>query len=107
MGIYIKEKDGVSRSGQGMPENCMYDCKLVNACLFVPRWGDKDTLDELRITRAKNCPLVEVPTPHGDLIDRKAYWDETNKYEWKSIEDVLSCAFTLVAQAPTIIEAEE
>ena len=102
MGIYIKEKDGISRSGQGMPENCMYDCKLVNACLFVPRWGDKDTLDELRISRAKNCPLVEVPTPHGRLIDR----NEIRMPEMDTDCDKVRMMSALAA-TPTVIQEEK
>ncbi len=56
--------------------------------------------------RDKNCPLVEIPTPHGELIDRDDVIEEINRifpchsdeYEW---------AYTTVEQADTIIEAEE
>jgi len=53
-------KGGVSRGDNEMPTNCLYDCRLVNSCLYVPRWAEENTLDELKISRAKNCPLVEV-----------------------------------------------
>ena len=95
MGIYIK--------GMEMPESGYVDVRLHTYAggrkCATTQTGEHPFYKEMAV--------VEVPTPHGDLIDRKAYWDETNKYEWKSIEDVLSCAFTLVVQAPTIIAAEE
>lgn len=50
--------------------------------------------------------IVEISTPHGDLIDRDDVLEEINRifpchsdeYEW---------AYTAVEQADTIIEAEE
>ncbi len=32
-------------------------------------------VDPYRTGRDENCPLVEVPAPHGDLIDRKVIRD--------------------------------
>ena len=54
----------------------------------------------------KDCPLINIPTPHGDLIDRDDVIEEINRifpchsdeYEW---------AYTTVEQADTIIEAEQ
>jgi len=57
--------------------------------------------------RLEDCPLVEVPKPHGRLIDAKALWDESDKYEWYCRDEELSRAFRLIADAPTVIEAEE
>ena len=42
----------------------------------------------------EKCPLIEVPEPHGDLIDRDAL--PTPRVEW---EDIVN--------APTIIQASE
>jgi hypothetical protein len=44
--------------------------------------------------RPKNCPLIEVPEPHGDLIDRDAL--PKPRVEW---EDIVN--------APTVIPASE
>ena len=55
------------------------------------------------------CPLIEIPTPHGRLIDadkllEKAYWDyneathDYNNFKVVSTYDI--------ADAPTVIEAE-
>ncbi len=48
--------------------------------------------------KVKNCPLVEVPTPHGRLIDADALslWDI----------DVANYPSNYIKNAPTIIEAE-
>ena len=46
--------------------------------------------------REEHCPLIEVPTPHGRLIDADAYIELTG---WLM-------AFVL-RDAPTVIEAEE
>ncbi len=70
-------------------------------------------------TRAKQCPLVEVPTSHGRLIDADAFKEmclsatREAKPDFIRSEDwVKACAVTLsfcrdIDEAPTIIEAEE
>lgn len=63
--------------------------------------------------RADFCPLVEVPAPHGDLIDRDAL--NIGEYEREdddggtleiSIGGLLSL-YHKVIDAPTVIEAED
>lgn len=51
--------------------------------------------------RADDCPLVEIPTPHGRLIDGDKIGAEAEQtlYGEVSYEDI--------ANAPTILEAEE
>lgn len=57
--------------------------------------------------RLNNCPLVEVPTPHGRLVDA----DETKEALRRA--EALTRAFgyhnviQTVSEVPTIIEAEE
>lgn len=77
--------------GMDMPENC-WKCKLrltsfdsvhnrvLNACIITRK-------EVTSIKLGVNCPLTEVPTPHGRLIDAK--------YQG------------LLCFAPTVIEAEE
>ena len=50
----------------------------------------------------KRCPLVEVPTPHGRLIDA----DEIEKYvhEWYDVGEYVFA--DTIRNADTIIEAE-
>lgn len=57
--------------------------------------------------RLYDCPLVEIPTPHGRLVDIKSVEDRKfttvdNEYErwWNGALD------SVVDNAPTVIEAE-
>lgn len=64
-----------------------------------------------------NCPLTEIPTPHGRLIDADALWDRMYKYSDNEgakmpfgDNDFMihkDSACELIEDAPTIIEAEE
>ena len=59
--------------------------------------------------RSETCPLVEVPTPHGRLIDADEAHidaDERGFDFWACDADIDSAQEFLKAQ-PTIIEAEE
>lgn len=60
-----------------------------------------------RFTRPDNCPLVEVPTPHGKLVDADAFKKEN--------ERLLHCDFPYLSETTleelidaeaTVIEAE-
>ena len=53
----------------------------------------------------KNCPLVEIPTPHGDLVDRDDLIDEINRVTFVKRYDY-DVAYNIVTDAETIIEAE-
>ena len=72
-------KGGLSRGGDSeMPENCLYDCRLRDTCIYVPRWADEETLLRIGTERSKSCPLVqvyEVPKEteqaHTVMFDRK------------------------------------
>ena len=98
--------------GMEMPNNCS-DCKLE-------RWDENYYGDEfnhrcsliykgytskVRFTDRRNdCPLIEVPTPHGRLIDA----DELEKdAEWSDYYDeYIAYSEYQIGHAPTIIEAE-
>lgn len=58
MGVYVK--------GMEMPKHCM-NCKFIDGYddCKVQEWKDWDSWDEMKA----GCPLVNVPTPHGRLID--------------------------------------
>lgn len=90
--------------GMEIPESC-YECMFnseadgecyVNDCKC--EWGH---------SRPADCPLVEVPVPHGRLIDA----DELKKLiEDFNSNDIIS--YTIDEQewrenTPTVIEAEE
>lgn len=89
--------------GMEMPKHCI-DCVLKNAeddCM-AQEWQEWETWEEMR----KGCPLVEVPEPHGDLIDRDALVPDIC-HDWNGFtvpDDDYSAK--CIANAPTVIEAE-
>ena len=110
--------------GVQMPKNCK-ECPFLldnDACyamnkpnaMFLPLVCNGST-DEYPLNefpywekRVDWCPLVEVPSPHGRLIDADAFK--------KGNERLLHCDFPylseatleeLIDEAPTVIEAEE
>ena len=107
MGVYIKDME--------MPQTCI-DCPLYrytaisHYCCVAAIRGQRAT------ERDKDCPLVEVKTPHGRLIDA----DELEKaiYEWMPkdqetwmeskippIENLVVSIMMTINEQPTIIEA--
>lgn len=106
--------------GMNVPSECEY-CAL---CRFYPdtkrvwcnaankvlklHWEHPDWT-HLNVKRPDWCPLVEVPTPHGRLIDADDAFidaDERGFDFWSCDADIDSAQDFLRAQ-PTIIEAEE
>jgi len=93
--------------GVEMPQNCD-KCRFQSAsklyCDAMPYNFCGNTDD---IERPDWCPLVEIPTPHGRLIDIKSVEDGKfatvgNDYQrwWNgALESVID-------NAPTVIEAE-
>lgn len=98
--------------GMDMPYCCvvcpfkeMYNdgllCKATKPHQYIPKFLHK---------RNEKCPLTEIPTPHGDLIDKesikKFILDGINKpapesFGYDGIEILAEIEF-----APAIIEAE-
>lgn len=74
--------------GVDMPKDCV-------ACRWHARWGCEIT--GIVTNAAQGCPLVEIPTPHGRLIDA----DEL------LLRSVSGTEIYHISAAPTIIEAEE
>ena len=59
--------------GMEMPE-CCYDCPFIRTSFAGDYYcakgkGDEDDLKKLYSQRMADCPLVEIPAPHGRLID--------------------------------------
>ena len=58
--------------------------------------------------RPEGCPLVEVPTPHGRLIDcERATFPTAFRYNTNDYAKGWNACIKAVQTAPTIIEAEE
>lgn len=95
--------------GMKMPKNCD-NCDLIQFddegleahCPLSPyyRWcgTPPDYIPE-------GCRLVEIPTPHGDLVDRDDLIDEINRVMFAERYDY-NAAYNIVTDAETIIEAE-
>lgn len=88
--------------GMEMPKNCevcplnFYECALLEKSSeeIMQYFGGN--------SRHPDCPLIEVPTPHGRLIDADALMENA---QYKGKHDIVT-AYDIVA-APTIIESEE
>ena len=86
--------------GMVMPQ-CCGECKFM-----VDRWcyASEDAYF-VENKRHPDCPLVEVPTPHGRLIDADELEVDT---EWSDYYDgYQSYSAMQIKYAPTVIESEE
>ena len=97
--------------GMEMPTNCG-DCYFEQIGAEEDDYGDTFCisyclLTEWRIAlsnrddmKLPSCPLVEIPTPHGRLIDADAL-DQALRRKWNYGDNGVT-----IANAPTIVEAE-
>ena len=86
MGVYIK--------GMEMPDSCDV-CRFSDwsnlhqtACCMILEYRPcfRDYSSEYKIRISDLCPLVEVPTPHGDLIDRQKLLEDNKHLEYPTNE---------------------
>ena len=58
--------------GMEMPLNCSM-CERWSICECLNDFDDFESIcyavEDGDLVRDKNCPLVEIPIPHGDLVD--------------------------------------
>ena len=100
--------------GMDMPTNCA-DCPLsvigyseisgeqTRICFVIPKHFP------LTIHKLQDCPLIEIPTPHGRLIDENDLIDHYWYYDADDEEGHFSrnvCEYD-IERTPTILEAEE
>ena len=89
--------------GMEMPQNCD-KCRFQSAlrlyCDAMPYNFCGNTDD---IERPDWCPLIEVPTPHGRLIDADKLANET----FYGATSAPYITYRKFVNAPTVIEAEE
>ena len=90
--------------GMKMPNRCFECIFLTTAPSFFCLAGKMDLCAEhgINISRPDCCPLIEVQSPHGRLIDAEALANKTF-YNPVSAPYITYRAFI---DAPTIIEAE-
>lgn len=109
--------------GMEMPKSCSkcgwfdmgggdgYRCTLLRKSF--------DMWNKISVARDKNCPLINIPTPHGRLIDADKFEFEMNdkllialteKYGEKEAQSGLHFSFRdcicNIQYQPTVIEAE-
>ena len=92
--------------GMKMPNNCM-ECAIRG---YDANAGEEycpfSQTECLRIGLQKDCPLVEVKTTHGRLIDADAVISRAKMFE--EITGVrLNSVHDYVSSAPTVIDAED
>ena len=91
MGVYIK--------GMSIPDNCE-SCAFATGFGFCLAKSDNFCGYTNDCKRPEWCPLVEVPEPHGDLIDKDDIcFSMTNGTDQDIAEEALK-------EVPTVIEAE-
>ena len=90
--------------GMEMPKNCS-DCPLnydQMSCSVTGTgwWSDTMVLMDFDSCKERlhNCPLIDIPTPHGRLIDA----DAIQNYNVETFGQRL----LIIDTAPTVIEAE-
>lgn len=67
--------------------------------------GDCNVTQKVCFEIPKDCPLVEVPTPHGDLIDKEEHKRFLENKIGRCLE--LQDHIAWLNEQPTIIEGEE
>ncbi len=94
--------------GMEMPKNCK-DCPLSDHeawCLIPGSWRERYYCPDDE--RSNDCPLVEIPTPHGRLGDLDALIEKYG--EWYTEEGTesgyIGTMKNLLKDAQTVIEAE-
>lgn len=107
---------GVLIKGMDMPKGCVDPKSKGMACpvlLWCTAWRDKVAPP---LHRPQDCPLVEVPTPHGRLIDADKLHDEMYHRTFETDGDTMwqiGCwvRYRAIEQVqngmPAVIEAEE
>lgn len=98
--------------GMRMPKFC-FACDFLNP--FVEEPYCRRLMKRCPKTgRLEDCPLAEVPTPHGRLIDADAF-NSRVRAAGGMVEEELTADFKdgvqatlwILKQVPTVIEAEE
>ena len=96
MSVLIKSNVHLPRSCRDCPFNYSGVCIASANCLKTKNFMK---------ARNPDCPIIEIPTPHGDLVDRDDLTDEINRVTFAERYDY-NVAYNIVTDAETIIEAE-
>lgn len=100
--------------GMEMPKDCI-SCEFsypmfegIWYCGYAGKYIDEENDEEYyEAAYSYDCPLVEVPTPHGRLIDAGALLTERRKSKYYHLKNGdIAIPVIDIEHAPTIIEAE-
>lgn len=93
-----------------MPTSCV-DCKVGRVFPDCRRY--KAVIDDISSRRAGDCPLIEVKTPHGRLIDADALMQSSgvtiiikHKDDAIAMTEALDSIYQDIEDAQTVIKAE-
>ena len=94
-----------------MPRTC-YDCKLRRRNgleLICPVLGRSYKIADTQVlfVREKDCPLIEVPEPHGRLIDADAIPYKKIMYDGDDDDFYYGVTKPYIDRMPTLIPASE
>lgn len=96
MGVYIPKMKKPKCCGECLL--CLDDGRIANGyCMIFHRHVNMTELD-------KNCPLIEIKTPHGRLVDEKELAIKIVESNYGV--DFINKTTALIIDAPTVIEAE-
>ena len=96
MSLFIKCNIGLPQGCKSCPFN------YTDVCIASNKGIDTRAFVHLR---HPDCPMVELPTPHGRLIDSNELLDDFMKAYPVGSPD-LGCAFEIIENAETFIKAE-
>lgn len=99
--------------GMEMPKNCWY-CSFEHECYCMATKRLLELADVHKTAERPNgCPLIELP-PHGRLIDADEFLEwyssegfDIDEEEWEKMHVTIGTLRANIADAPTVIEAEE
>ena len=107
MSVLIKGMEMPKHAGVNEDKDTVYRCIVIahpdNSAELVIDTEFASPYDNGH--NVKRYLLVEVPTPHGDLVDRDDLIDEINRVTFVKRYDY-NVAYNIVTDAETIIEAE-
>ena len=87
--------------GMEMPALCQ-ECDLyIDGACYAK--GYRDYRSIMDMSKPDDCPLTEIPTPHGRLIDADKLANET----FYGATSAPYITYRKFVNAPTVIEAEE
>jgi len=100
--------------GMEMPKSC-FRCPLINNICYEKEKVIRDSMGRRltvyefeKIARIlEDCPLVELPSKHGDLIDRQELLRLLDDSDFSYNSEAFTVVTEVLESSPTIIEAEE